>query len=146
MKLTDYNREFSDRPLVHVNKNIINAPATSLIMAVPVTSDEIIEIKTANSKNLEWKGITTKNIVAMGDTLNPTAAVLNYLVFSHTVDVNTGAVIRSYFYPRTNTIPDRTHHCIPFESAAIAWNYYAKILTNNPKFKDVIVVKTNIEN
>ena len=138
MTITDLNRKFSDRSIVHVNAG---SNSDFLVMAIPVSKAEIAVINEGFGAKKAWKSIKTKEMIAIGDVFKPTPSLLKHLYSEPRVDVNTGMGIESYYYPPLGKCPDRTDHCIPFESTYIAWSYYAKILSNHATHRDVLIAK-----
>jgi len=135
--MIDILKQFNDRPVVHVNAG---ENKVVKVYAIAVSEKEVLEIKDHLNRGKRWKGIDTKNMIALGKTDKPTTLILNYLVYKNITDVNTGEAGRSYYYPPMDKCPDREDHVIPFESSHIAWNYYTKILTNRRGMKQSLII------
>ncbi len=125
------------------NRNVVELTKGNfdgtVIYAVPISKEEVADIKQAAKKKTNYKSIPIANMLSIGDPSEPTDVERGTLAFVDTKDMN-GRDTKSYYYPPLKRFPTTKDHCIPFESSFVAWNYYAKILLFDTKYKDIVLI------
>jgi len=147
------NLQFKDRPLVWMNQGVKTLDI--LYYAIPITVEELVEIKKVkqsgtkeNSTN--WKNIEYSEMLLVG---NPHKAppYIEQMLYSEEVGLPIQSprlinqtpreIVKAYYYPPAKSCRQEEHNLIVFEDYRVAWNYYINILTSRDVFNNVLIIR-----
>jgi len=128
------------RNIVELTKGSTTNKRIYDVYAIPITEEEVKDIKVHARKHKMYKLIPLANMVSIGDPNEPTKKDIDYIPYIHTRGLD-GKPCKSYFYPPSNKFPTTRDHVIPFEDGRVAWNYHAKLLLLDVRFKNIVIIK-----
>ena len=137
--LNDIKHLFHGRQVVNITNR--GKYTTDYVYAIAINKEEEQEVIENFQNKKPFKNVDVKYLMAVGETTEPTHAILDLLPYIETEALWENTKIKSYFNPASNKFNTRKDMVICFENSRSLWNYYSKILLKDKRYDRVLILK-----